>query len=414
MSAPVKYDLLLSGATVIDPSQGIDAVRDVAVRDGLVAAVSEGIDPAEASERIDLSGRILTPGWIDIHAHVYAGATTWGIKADAHCLATGVTTIVDAGSPGWANFIGFKEFVADPARTRTLAFVHISGIGLTYGPVGEMEDLRYGDPERTACVIRNWREICVGVKVRQARFQVGDNGVEPLRLATEAGAMAGVPVMVHIGSGVPLPEVLAGMRGGDIVTHCYQGHGDLVIGEDGGVLDAVWEARRRGVLFDVGHGGGSFNFGVARASLAEGFLADVISTDIHAHSIERTVNSLADAGSKLMSLGVGLREVIARTTTRAAAAIGREDLGTLRPGTVADLAAFEITEGEYDFLDCHRERNSGSRKIEPVLTVRAGVPYRPDDLREEVAETLRRADEMSALTGKNFARFGWSPPGAAG
>ena len=289
MPAPVKYDLLLSGATVIDPSQGIDAVRDVAVRDGLVAAVSEGIDPAEARDRIDLSGRILTPGWIDIHAHVYAGATTWGIEADAHCLATGVTTIVDAGSPGWANFIGFKEFVADRARTRTLAFVHISGIGLTYGPVGEMEDLRYGDPERTACVIHNWPQICVGVKVRQARFQVGDNGVEPLRLATEAAGMVGVPVMVHIGTGVPLPEVLAGMRGGDIVTHCYQGHGDLVIGEDGRVLDAVREARERGVLFDVGHGGGSFNFGVARASLADGFLADVVSTDIHAHSIERTV-----------------------------------------------------------------------------------------------------------------------------
>ena len=250
------------------------------------------------------------------------------------------------------------------------------------------------------------------MKVRQARFQVGDNGVEPLRLATEAAGMVGVPVMVHIGTGVPLPEVLAGMRGGDIVTHCYQGHGDLVIGEDDRVLDAVWEARERGVLFDVGHGGGSFNFGVARASLADGFLADVISTDIHAHSIERTVNSLADAGSKLMSLGVALREVVERTTTRAAAAIGRQDLGTLRPGTVADLAAFEITEGEYEFHDCHKERNSGSRRIEPVLTVREGVPYRPDDLREEVAETLRRAEEMSALTGKNFARFGWSPPAA--
>ena len=155
-----------------------------------------------------------------------------------------------------------------------------------------------------------------------------------------------------------------------------------------------------------------FNFGVARASLADGFLADVISTDIHAHSIERTVNSLADAGSKLMSLGVGLREVVERTTARAAAAIGREELGTLRPGTVADLAAFEIAEGEYEFHDCHKERNSGSRRIEPVLTVREGVPYRPEELREEVAETLRRAEEMSALTGKNFARFGWSPPAA--
>jgi dihydroorotase len=402
----MKYDLILTGATVIDPSQGIEARKDVAVKDGIIAAVADSIDAVTAREQIDLSGQILTPGWVDIHAHVYAGATTWGIKADAHCLATGVTTIVDAGSSGWANFLGFKEFVADCARTQTLTFVHISGIGLTYGPLGEMVDLRYGDPERTACVVQNWPEICVGIKVRQAQFQVGDNGVEPLRLANVAADLAQVPVMVHIGSGVALPDVLAEMRSGDIVTHCYQGHGDLVIDGDDQILPEVWDARSRGVLFDVGHGGGSFNFGVARTALAQGFAADVISTDIHAHSIERTVNSLADAASKLMSLGVELSAVIERTTSAAAAAIGRGDeLGTLRVGTVADLAAFDIVEGEFDFHDCHGQTNAGSYRIEPALTVRAGTPYRPDDLREEVEETLRRAREMNALSGGNFEYF---------
>ena len=403
----MSYDLILSGATVIDPSQGIEAKRDVAIKDGLIAAVADAIDVATARERIDLTGLVLTPGWVDIHAHAYVGATTWGIKADAHCLATGVTTVVDAGSAGWANFLGFKEFVADRARTQTLAFVHISGIGLTYGPVGEMADLRYGDPERTACVIENWSDLCVGVKVRQARFQVGDNGVEPLRLANKAAELAHVPVMVHIGPGVALPDVLAEMRPGDIVTHCYQGHTDLVIDDEDRILPEVWAARERGVLFDVGHGGGSFNFDVARTALAQGFAADVISTDLHAHSIGRTVNSLADAGSKLMSLGVELRAVVERTTSAAAAAIGRSDeLGTLRLGTVADLAAFDIVEGEFDFTDCHRQPNAGTHRIEPVLTVRAGVPYRPADLREEVDEALRRAREMNALSGGDFAYFG--------
>ena len=404
------YDLLLSGANVIDPSQGINAIKDVALSDGIIAAVEDKIDPNQARQRIDLNGRILTPGWVDIHAHVYAGATTWGIKADAHCLATGVTTIVDAGSPGWATFIGFKEFIADPARTQTLAFVHISGIGLAYGPIGEMEDLRYGDPERTACVIQNWSDICVGVKVRQAQFQVGSNGIEPLILANRAAELVGVPVMVHIGAGVPLPDVLNQMRNGDIVTHCYQGHGDLVTDQDDKVLPEVWEAQKRGVLFDVGHGGGSFNFEVARNSLANGFCADVISTDIHANSVHRTVNSLADAGSKLMSLGLSLTEVVERTTTAAATAIGREkEIGTLRLGTVADLAAFEITEGEFVYYDCHRQENQGTQKIEPVLSVRAGTPYRPEDVHEELLETLRRAKEMSALSGRNFEHFGWSP-----
>ena len=406
----MPYDLILKNATVIDPAQDIHGVRDVAVSGEKIAAVAEEI--AEPSkERIDLAGKILTPGWIDIHAHVYAGATTWGIKADPLCLATGVTTIVDAGSPGWANFQGFKDYVADPARTQILTFVHISGIGLTYGPLGEMEDLRYADPERTAFVIHTWSDCCVGVKVRQAKRQVGENGVEPLRLAVRAAELTGTPVMVHIGAGVPLPEILAEMRPGDIVTHCYRGDSDAILGDGEEVIPEVWQAREQGILFDVGHGGGSFLFEVAKKALAQGFPSDVISTDLHAHCLNDPVFSLPETASKLLNLGMALPEVVRRTTSAPAAAIGRtEELGTLRVGTVADLAAFDLLEGAFDFRDVRNNLEVGSQKIEPVLTVRAGRVYRPADLEEEVAETLRRARKMRALTGRRFDALGWTPP----
>jgi dihydroorotase len=408
----MAYDLVLKGATVIDPSQDLHAQRDVALEDGRIAAIETEIE-APAQHSLDLRGKILTPGWIDIHAHVYAGSTTWGIQPDAFCLATGVTTIVDAGSAGWANFIGFRDYIAAPSRTQVLSFLHISGIGLTYGPLGEMTDLAYADPERTAFVAHEFADICVGIKVRQGSDQVGDNGVEPLRLGLRAAEMADIPVMVHIGRGVPLPEVLDLMRPGDILTHCYQGVGDTVIGttaEGDGVIPQVWEARQRGVLFDLGHGGGSFHYGVAKKALADGFGSDVISTDIHAHSIRSPVHSLPETASKLLNLGVQLPDVVRQTTTAAAAAIGRQDqLGTLRLGTVADLAAFELSQGDFEFFDSSGRREIGPHRLDPVLTVRAGTPYRPDELAEEVEETLRRAHQIKSITGRRFAQLGWVP-----
>ena len=408
----MPYDLILKGATVIDPAQHIHGVRDVAVTGGKIAAVAEEIAEPSA-ECVDLEGRVLTPGWIDIHAHVYAGCTTWGIRADPLCLATGVTTVVDAGSPGWANFQGFRDTIAAPARTRILTFVHICGIGLTYGPVGEMTDLRYADPERTAFVVQNWPDCCVGVKVRQGKSQVGENGVEPLRLAVRAAALSGTRVMVHIGMGVPLPDVLRELRPGDIVTHCYQGNGDTILGEGGEVIPEVWKARERGVRFDLGHGGGSFRFEVARKAIAQGFSSDVISTDLHAHSLNSPVHSLPETASKLLNLGIDLPEIVRQTTAAPAAAIGRGDeLGTLKVGAVADLSAFDIQEGVFDFVDVRDDHQPGTRMIVPVLTVRAGRIYRPADLKDEVEETLRRAGEMKAITARRFASLGWTPSGS--
>lgn len=408
----MSYDLLLKGARVMDPAQGVDGICDVGVVGEKIAEVAEEIT-APAAETIELSGKILTPGWIDIHAHLYAGSTTWGIRGDALCLATGVTTVVDAGSAGWANFAGFVDYVVEPARTQVLGYVHISGIGLTCGPVGEMTDLQYGDPERTAFVAHHWQAHCVGVKVRQGGFQVGENGTKPLRLAVQAAEWAGVPVMVHIARGVPIARVLALLRPGDVVTHCYQGTGDGVVDDGGTVVPQVWAARERGVLFDVGHGGGSFDYRIARQALADGFVADVISTDLHAHSWDSPIESMPETASKLLNLGVPLERVVQQSTAAAAAAIGRgAELGTLRVGTVADLAAFEVLEGTFEFRDVRGHCERGERKIEPVVTVRQGRVYRPADLREELREARERARFMRHLTGKNFAALGWVPGGS--
>jgi dihydroorotase len=409
-SGTQTFDLLLTGANVLDPSQGLHDTVDVAVHDGRIAAVGRDL-AGEARQRIDLTGRLLTPGWIDIHAHIYAGATTWGIAADALCLATGVTTIVDAGSPGWANLPGFIDYIAAPSRTRVLTFVHVSGIGLTYGPLGECEDIRYADPERTAAAIEHWRDVCVGVKVRQGGHQVGSNGIEPLRRALQAGRYTNTPVMVHIAVGVPLAEVLDEMRTGDIVTHCYQGTGDGIIGADGAIESAAREARSRNVLFDVGHGGGSFRFDVARAALAHDFPSDVISTDLHVHNIDGPVFSLAETASKLLNLGVSLEEVVRQCTAAPAAAIGRPELGTLVTGAVADLAAFDVREGgRFEFRDVAGEVLVGDRRIEPVLTVRAGTVYRPADLAAECEQAVQRARDMRAFTRRDFAALGWAQP----
>ena len=404
-----SYDLLLTGARVLDPSRELDDRLDVGIHGGRISAIGKELEGC-AEQEIDLAGRLLTAGWIDIHAHLYAGATTWGVSADAICLATGVTTIVDAGSPGWANLPGFLEFIVAPARTRVLTFVHISGIGLTYGPLGECEDMRYVDPERTAAAIERWRDICVGIKVRQGGFQVGNNHVEPLRRAVEAGDYTNTPVMVHIAVGVPLPDVLAEMRAGDIVTHCYQGTGDGILSDQGDVLPVARKARTRGVLFDVGHGGGSFRFDIARAALARDFAADVISTDLHANNGDGPVYSLPETASKLLNLGVSLEEVVRQCTSAPAAAIGRPDLGSLTVGSVADLAAFDIRKGgSFEFRDVAGEVLVGKKRIEPYLTVREGTVYRPADLVDECEEAVRRAREMRAFTGRDFKFLGWPP-----
>jgi dihydroorotase len=397
-------ETVLTGGRVIDPAQGVDEVMDVVVRDGSIADVAAGVTPPTGSRILDVAGKIVTPGWIDIHAHVYWGVTTWGILADPLCLASGVTTIVDAGSPGWANFPGFNEWIAKPAVTRVLTFVHISGIGLTYGPLGEMEDIRYANAELTAETIQAHPDVTTGVKVRQGRGQVGDNGVAPLRKAVEAAEAASTRVMTHIGAGVPLPDVLALMRGGDIVTHCFQGRGDTIFTEVGQLLPEVHDARERGIIFDVGHGGGSFHFPTGRRAIENGFLPDVISSDLHSLSVEGPAFDMPTTASKFLNMGMTLTDVIAAVTCAPARSIGRDDtLGSLRVGDVADVGVFAMEEGEFEFEDTHDITEIGTSRLTSHLTMRAGEVWYPADVVEQfgrpedtIPSTVRRANGAMA------------------
>ena len=369
----MKYDILLKGGTVIDPAQQLHERRDVAIANGKIAAIERDIPANQAKQTVFATGKYVTPGLIDIHAHVYAGVTTWGIKADPVCTTTGVTTIVDAGSPSWATFPGFRDYISQPARTRILTYIHISGIGLVYGPVGEMQQLEYADPGKVADTLMQNRDITIGVKVRQGKAQVGDNSVEPLRLAIKAAERAGTSVMCHIGAGVPLPDVLKLMRPGDVITHCFQGRGDNILDDKGRIIPDAWAARRDGVIFDVGHGAGSSRYEVAQRAMEQGFISDVISTDLHTGNINGPVYDLPTTLSKFLDLGLSLEDVIEKSTIAAAKAIRREDeIGHLKIGTVADVAVFSLIEGEFEFFDTHGTMVIGKKQLQADLTIREG------------------------------------------
>ena len=369
----MKYDLLLKGGTVIDAAQNLNAAQDVAIADGVIAAVEPDIPQRAATQTVSVKDRYVTPGLIDIHTHVYYGVTTWGIRADAVCPTAGTTTVVDAGSPGWVTFPGFREFIAEPAQTNILTYIHISGIGLVYGPIGEMIDIAYANPERVADTLQQHRDITVGVKVRQGKMQVGDNGVQPLKLAVEAAERAETSVMCHIGAGVPLPEILGLLRPGDVITHCFQGNGDNIIDEKGRIIPEAWKAREDGIIFDVGHGAGSFHYEVAQRAMEQGFISDVISTDLHTGNINGPVYDLPTTLSKLMHLGLPLADVIEKATFSAAKAIQREDqLGNLKVGTVADVAVFDVLEGQFEYFDSHGTKFIGDKKLKTELTIRKG------------------------------------------
>jgi dihydroorotase len=369
----MKYDLVLKGGTVIDAAQDLNAPRDIAIADGIIAAVEPDIPERAATQTVSVKDRYVTPGLIDIHTHVYYGVTTWGIRADSVCTTAGTTTVVDAGSPSWVTFPGFREFIAEPAQTNILTYNNISGIGLVYGPIGEMIDIAYANPGRVADTLQQHRDLTVGVKVRQGKMQVGDNGVEPLKLAIEAAERAETSVMCHIGAGVPLPEILRLLRPGDVITHCFQGNGDNIIDEKGRIIPEAWKAREDGIIFDVGHGAGSFHYEVAQRAMEQGFISDVISTDLHTGNINGPVYDLPTTLSKLMHLGLPLADVIEKATFSAAKAIQREDqIGNLKVGTVADIAVFDILEGQFEYFDSHSTKFIGEKKLKTELTIRKG------------------------------------------
>lgn len=399
-------DLIVRGHA-LDPAAGLVGPRDIGIRDGVIVAIEANLDDTPCRHRLDASGSYTSPGFIDIHAHIYAGVTSWGIRPDAPCLRSGVTTVVDAGSAGWPMLQGFRWYVHDTAKVRALCFLHISGIGLVNAWVNECEDIRHLDPQTVGEHVAENRDFVVGVKVRQGSEQVGVHGVAPLRLAVQAAEVAGTPLMCHIADGVALREVLELLRPGDIVTHCFQGkgaEGENLTDTRGQLLPEVLEARARGVVMDVGHGGGSFRWQVAEAALAQGFLPDVISTDLHAFNLHGPLYDMATTLTKLLYLGLPLENAIACVTSAPAAAIGRPDLGTLTVGAPADLAIFRMEDGPVELWDTHLQRRTGDRRLKVEATIRAGEIFRPEELEaESEAEITRRCRRR----GPDAQRYAW-------
>jgi dihydroorotase len=355
------YDLLIRGGRVLDPGRGVDRVADVAFLDGRVAAVEEGIDPDGAAEILDAVGTWVVPGLIDFHAHVYWGGTALGVDAEEIGARSGTTTFVDAGSAGAGNFPGFRRHVIEPSRVRILAFLNVSFAGIyalsreLFVPEGE--DLRLLHTGECVRVAREHADVVVGVKVRLGHYGSGAAGLAPLAPALAAAEELGLPVMVHIDLPPPdLGEVLDRLRAGDVLTHCSRPAPNAPVLDDGRLRDEMVAARERGVVFDVGHGAGSFGFGVARRLLEQGFVPDVISSDVHAISVDGPAYDVLVTMTKLLALGLPLEEVVRRVTAAPAAVLGRPDLGTLTPGAVGDATLLQLVDGEFDLIDATGER----------------------------------------------------------
>src|SRR5438046_701175 len=352
-----RYDLVVKGGRVINPSQSLSAPRDVAISGGKVARVEADIPTFEGRLTIDARGKIVTPGLVDIHVHVYDGVAPLGIPADPNCIAKGATTVVDAGSAGAHTFTGFRKYVINVVDTRVYALLNISVVGQstlsTDNPYGELLDLRYANPKLAIRTIENNRDVILGVKIRLTRNIAGDHDLAALKLAREAADAVQLPLMVHIGGSYsPLKDILALLKKGDVITHSFRGGDGGILDDNGRILPEVRSAVARGVRLDIGHGAGSFSFDTAEKALRQDLLPGTISSDVHQFNINGPVFDLATTLSKFLHLGLTLEQVIERATSNPAATLGfPKGLGTLREGSEADVAVFSLHEGKYELTD---------------------------------------------------------------
>jgi dihydroorotase len=391
--------LLIRSGHVIDPASGIDARRDVAIAAGRVAAVDQHIEVSSAAQAIDAEGLYVTPGLVDLHAHVYRDVTYWGVDADAIGSTSGVTTWIDVGSAGAMTLAGLRERVARPSQVRIYALLNISYIGLV-GPDYEVANLRYCDLDLFNRSVAESLDFVRGVKVRIGTPTVGENGVEPLRIAREAADRWEFPLMVHIADAPPgVDEVLPYLRSGDVITHCFTGASMKIVDDRGRLRDDVKRVWDAGVVMDIGHGGGSLSFETAEAALAEGYRPDTISTDLHQMSLHgpAVLSSDVDASpiirvagdgqpqfdlptcmSKFLALGMTLADVVRAATVRPAEVVGlAESIGTLRPGAAADIALFALEEGSYMFHDVYGGTRQGRLQLRNRLTLVGGRQLEP-------------------------------------
>lgn len=368
------YDLVLKGGRVIDPASGLDAIRDVAISKGLVAEISEAIE-GEAAKSIDVRGLIVAPGLIDLHVHVYFGSTYWGVRPDEIGRKSGTTTMLDAGSAGSHNYRGFVEFISGPSKVRIIGLINLSANGLV-GRHGELLDPNNADVDGALEAIEEFPTVFLGAKIRNGAHIIGkgEQGRKHCEMAIEIAERSGTFLMTHISNPpIAISEWLAMLRPRDIVTHCFRTGENNLFDDNNQLIEAVWEARDKGVLFDLGHGAGSFELARARAALDEGFYPDTISTDLHVQNICGPVYDMPTTMGKLQDLGLSLNQVLQRSTSDAAKAIGMEDtIGSLQVGREADIAVLSADEGPVEYVDSYGSQWTGRHRIASVHTIRAG------------------------------------------
>jgi dihydroorotase len=387
MAPDDKFDLVIKNADVLDPSQSLRGRRDIGIRYGSIEAVEADIPAARALRVLDAGGKLVTPGLVDLHCHVYPYGSAIGIPADELVPHQCSTTCVSAGDAGANNFAAFRRYVVAQTRTRLYAFVHIANMGLAPFPVAELYNIDFAQVDVAAKAVAENADMVLGVKVRMSENVIAKHGLEPLKRAIAAceGAGTGGKIMCHIG-GVETRELMAQildtLRPGDILTHAYSGAPNLGgaftnIVQEARLLPAALAAKQRGVIFDVGHGGGSFDFTVAEPAIAQGCLPDTISSDIHVFSGNSPgMPYLTWVMSKFMALGFTLEQVVAMATINPAKVINRAPkLGTLQIGAPADVAIMELVEGDVSFVDTRNNARTGRAYLKPVQTVTAGVPF---------------------------------------
>ena len=380
-----KFDLVIKGGEVLDPSQNLRARRDIGMRFGRIEAIDADIPAARANRVMNAAGRIVVPGLIDLHSHVFT--TGIGIPADELVPYQGTTTAVSAGDAGSSTFATYRRYMAAQSRTRIYAFVHIANIGLSAFPVGELFNIDFAQTDAAAKALADNADMAIGIKVRMSQNVVAKHGIEPLKRAIRACEIAGTNgrVMCHIGgveSVALMSQILETLRPGDILTHCYSGApndaGQFTnIVQDGRVLPAALDAKKRGVLFDVGHGGGSFDYTVAEAAIAQGCTPDTISSDIHVFSGNSPGQPyLTWVMSKFMNMGFTLEQVVTMATATPAAIINRlPKHGTLQVGAPADATLLELVSGPVEFVDTRNNKRQGKAFIRPTNAVVNGVAF---------------------------------------
>jgi dihydroorotase len=378
----MAFDLILKGGRIIDPSQNLDRTADIGFAAGKVAKIGADLAGDPGTDVRDVSGHIVSPGLIDLHTHVYWGGTSLGIDAEEFCRTSGVTTCIDTGSAGPGNFAGFRKHVIDVSAVRILAYLHVSFAGIYAFSktvmVGESEELRLMAPAEAVQVAEENRDVIIGIKVRVGRNASGTSGSAPLDIALQAANEAGLPLMCHIDFPPPSYEdVLERLRPGDVLTHAFRPFPNAPVNPQGKVKEAVVRARQRGVLFDIGHGKGSFAFKTARGMLANGFYPDTISSDVHALCINGPAFDQVTTLSKFLCLGMPLNDVIAATTVNAAMALKRPELGSLKPGSIGDATILSVQQGKFDYVDVVGEHMAGDKRIVSAGVVIAGQWWHP-------------------------------------